>query len=88
MPNIIPIKDLRNTAEISELCHSTEEPVFITKNGYSDMVIMSSDTYDRIVAYADIFKKITASIDDINSGKGVDGTEVLKRMREKYNYDI
>lgn len=32
MPQIIPIKDLKNTSEISDLCHSTSEPVFITKN--------------------------------------------------------
>ena len=43
MPCIVPIKDLKNTAEISELCHTKDEPVFITKNGYGDMVIMSID---------------------------------------------
>ena len=47
MPQIIPIKDLKNTSEISELCHKTMEPVFITKNGYGDMVIMSIDVYDQ-----------------------------------------
>lgn len=31
MPQIIPIKDLKNTAEISELCHRSEEPIYITK---------------------------------------------------------
>ena len=45
MPCIVPIKDLKNTAEISELCHTKDEPVFITKNGYGDMVIMSMETY-------------------------------------------
>ena len=39
MPQIIPIKDLKNTSNISEMCHSIDEPVFITKNGYGDMVI-------------------------------------------------
>ena len=47
MPQIIPIKDLKNTAEISELCHRSEEPVYITKNGYGDMVIMSIENYER-----------------------------------------
>ena len=37
MPQIIPIKDLKKTSEISEMCHNTNEPVFITKNGYGDM---------------------------------------------------
>ena len=44
MPEIRPIKDLRNTTEISKLCHENEEPIFITKNGYGDMVVMSVET--------------------------------------------
>jgi len=41
MPKFIPIKDLKNTSQISEMCHVAEEPIYITKNGYGDMVIMS-----------------------------------------------
>ena len=37
MPQIKPIKDLRNTTEISELCHKSGEPLYITKNGYDDL---------------------------------------------------
>jgi hypothetical protein len=36
----MPIKDLRNTSEISEMAHRVQEPIFITKNGYSDLVVM------------------------------------------------
>ena len=46
MPQIIPIKDLKNTSEISELCHKTDEPVYVTKNGYGDMVIISMETFE------------------------------------------
>jgi len=49
MPQIRPITDLRNTTEISEICHSIREPVFITKNGYGDLVIMSIDTYELML---------------------------------------
>lgn len=37
MPLIMPIKDLRNTAEISNIAHEQQEPIFITKNGYSEL---------------------------------------------------
>ena len=47
MPQIRPITDLRNTNEISEICHARPEPVFITKNGYGDLVIMSIETYEQ-----------------------------------------
>ena len=47
MPTIMPIRDLRKTSEISELAHKKQEPIFITKNGYSDLVVMSSELYER-----------------------------------------
>lgn len=46
MPQIIPIKDLKNTSEISDMCHKANEPIYITKNGYGDMVIMSMEIYE------------------------------------------
>lgn len=49
MPQIRPITDLRNTNEISEICHARREPVFITKNGYGDLVIMSIETYEEML---------------------------------------
>ena len=42
MPLILPIKELRNTNNISNIAHKHQEPIFITKNGYSDLVVMSS----------------------------------------------
>ena len=47
MPLIMHIKDLRNTTEISNIAHKEQEPIFITKNGYSDLVAMSSELYDK-----------------------------------------
>lgn len=44
----IPIRDLKNTAAISEMCKKSADPIFVTKNGYNDMVIMSAEVYDRI----------------------------------------
>ena len=49
MPQIKPITELRNTTEISELCHAKNEPIFITKNGYGDLVIMSMETYEALL---------------------------------------
>ena len=49
MPQIIPIKELKNTSEISEMCHGKDEPIYITKNGYGDMVIMSMEVYEQMM---------------------------------------
>jgi hypothetical protein len=46
MATCIPIKDLKDTAKFSKLVHSHAEPITITKNGYDDMVVMTSDYYD------------------------------------------
>ena len=40
---IVPINKLKDTALMSEMCHDSHEPIFITKNGYSDLVVMSSE---------------------------------------------
>ena len=46
MPVIVPVRDLKDTNRISELCNREKRPVFITKNGYGDMVIMSMSYYE------------------------------------------
>ena len=60
MPNIRPISDLRNNAnEISQFCHSEREPVFITKNGTGDMVVMSIELYERQQALIELYSKLS-----------------------------
>ncbi len=43
----MPIRDMRNTSALSELAHKQQEPIFITKKGYSDLVVMSAEYFDR-----------------------------------------
>ena len=84
MPQIIPIKDLKNTSEISELCHKTMEPVFITKNGYGDMVIMSIDVYDQTMRQLNMYRELELAEQQIREGKTKDAIESLNLMRERY----
>lgn len=57
MPQIRLITDLRDTNRISDVCHSVKEPIFITKNGYGDMVVMSIETYEQIAENSRIKEK-------------------------------
>lgn len=85
MPHIRPISDLRNTNEISELCHSTNQPVFITKNGYGDLAIMSMETYEELVGEAVIDEAIEAAEEEFErTGEMRDAREVLDELRGKY----
>ena len=85
MPQIRPIKDLRNTTEISELCHQLKEPVFITKNGYGDLVLMSMETYEKKMAQLELYQKLGEAEMQLKSGEILSsGEEVINRLREKY----
>ena len=84
MPQIIPIKDLKNTSEISEMCHKAEEPIYITKNGYGDMVIMSMEIYENTMKKIAMYHDIEVSEQQIVNGKVKDARASLKEMRAKY----
>jgi len=62
MPHIRPVSDLRNNfADISRIVHETQEPVFLTKNGYGDMVVMSMEAYERKLFESEIYFKAEGS---------------------------
>lgn len=83
MPNIRPISDLRNSAnEISEFCRNAREPVFITKNGVGDMVVMSMDFYERQQTQLELYSKLAETEAVIASdAAGEDFFEVAKQLR-------
>ncbi len=83
MPRIIPINELKNTASISKYVEESNEPVFITKNGYGSMVIMSIDVYEREIAKNQVIKLINESLQDKNQEK-IDGPLFINEMKEKY----
>ena len=84
MPQIIPIKDLKNTAEISELCHRSEEPIYITKNGYEDMVIMSIENFEKTPKKLKMYQDLEESEKQIREGNVTDARKSLAIMRKKY----
>ncbi len=84
MPKIIPIKELKNTAEISEMCHVAKEPIFITKNGYGDMVIMSVELYENTMKRMNMYYELELAERQIESGKTRDAREVIQELRNVY----
>ncbi|MCD8116428.1 MAG: type II toxin-antitoxin system Phd/YefM family antitoxin [Oscillospiraceae bacterium] len=84
MPYIIPIRDLKDTAAISKMCNETQEPVYITKNGYGDMVIMSMKTYEERMWLLDVYAKLEEAEEDVREGSVRDGRTHLKELRAKY----
>lgn len=85
MPQIRPITDLRNTTEISELCHARREPLFITKNGYGDLVVMSIETYEEMVETAHTDAAISeAEREYAADGVLLDAREALSSLRRRH----
>ena len=85
MPIIRPISDLRNNfSSISESVHADDEPIFLTKNGIGDMVVMSLEYYEKQLARIELYQKLKESRDEIKRGApGKDAREVLKGLMNK-----
>ena len=83
MPVIMPIRDLRNTSEISELAHKKQEPIFITKNGYSDLVVMSCELYEKIVRENKIDQAIEEAERELREGAKPISAKVAKKRLDK-----
>jgi prevent-host-death family protein len=85
MPIIKPISDLRNKAnEISDLVHNSKEPVFITRNGEGDMVVMSLAHYSQLKIKLELLGKLAVAQSQIRAGeKGRTLRQVMKDIRNK-----
>ncbi|HKL99661.1 MAG TPA: type II toxin-antitoxin system Phd/YefM family antitoxin [Mobilitalea sp.] len=90
MPVIRPITDLRNKSnEIEELCNSSQEPVFITKNGIGELAVMSIEVYERMQARLELYSKLAEIEKDIDEGdEGRDFVEFANELRSKVNGSV
>lgn len=84
MPIILSIKELRNTTEISNIAHKEREPIFITKNGYSDLVVMSSELYDKFARINRIDQAIYESeLEILNGAEALSADDVFAELENK-----
>ncbi len=85
MTLIRPISDLRNRAnEISEICHNADQPIFITKNGQGDLVVMSQAHYERLHNLLELYQELgEAEALSAAGQKGITHREMMNRLRQK-----
>ncbi|HEX7571667.1 MAG TPA: type II toxin-antitoxin system Phd/YefM family antitoxin [Bacteroidota bacterium] len=89
MPIIKPISDLRNKSKrMSKLAHESKEPIFITKNGEGDMVLMSIAQFANMERKLDLYRKL--AVVQAQKAAGDRGRrladvvrDLRKRVREK-----
>lgn len=89
MNPIRPVSDLRNNfADISKTVHETQQPVFLTKNGFGDMVVMSMEAYENLQFESEVYFKLKESEYEAEmSDKRFSSKDVLKSMREAIGAD-
>lgn len=85
MPQIRPITDLRDTNAISDACHARREPVYITKNGYGDLVVMSIEAYEELLdTFATDRAIAEAEAEYAEAGQLHDARTALAALRRKH----
>ena len=84
MNMIRPVSDLRNNfAEISKTVHETAQPVFLTKNGYGDMVVLSMEAFENLQFESEIYFKLQAAeLKAELSSERYSSKDVLKAMKD------
>lgn len=87
MPIIRPISDIRNKFHaVSQQCHEEQEPVFLTKNGKGDLVVMSIELYERQNALFELYQKLgeAEAESSLNASK-ITHDKLMSNMRKKLN---
>ncbi len=84
MPRIVPISDLRNkTNEVVELCHEGD-PVFVTRNGEGELVVMSQALYEQMTAQIELYQKLEEAEGERRAGhRGFSHEDVMKSLRAR-----
>lgn len=84
MPTIKSSADLRNDYNsISTLCHTYNEPVFITKNGKGDLAVLSIEAYEQLTARFELYTSLERGLQDIREGNTRPLSEALADLRSR-----
>ena len=84
LPKIIPVNELKNTANIMKTCLESEVPIVITRNGYGEAVMMSVKLYEELMTKLNEATKLNESLKEIKNGASSIYWEVLfNQMRKK-----
>ena len=87
MPIIKSISSLRHrTREIASICHKKDEPVYLTTNGEGDLVVMTIDHYERLIAQVDLFERLgVAQAQSAARKKGITHRQMITKLRRRVN---
>ena len=85
LPKVLPVNELKNTANIMKTCQESPVPIVITRNGYGEAVMMSIKLYEEMFAKIQAAALINESLNEIESGGELtDANEFLAEMKKRY----
>ncbi len=85
---IVPMRDLKDTVKIENLCASENGPVFVTKNGYGRLVVMDIEYYEKTMQKIYEANAVNACLNDMEKSKTIDGDSVIGDMSKKYGINL
>ena len=88
MAAIRPSSDLRNKYnEISDFCNQFNEPVFITKNGTGDLVVLSNAEYERLCGKAELHRLLDEGLFAVKNSNNRSAEDVFSDIERKFQFD-
>ena len=88
MATIRPSSDLRNKYnEISDFCNQFNEPVFITKNGKGDLVVLSNAEYERLCSKAELHRLLDEGLFAVENDNSSPASDVFSDIERKFGFD-
>ena len=88
MAKILPSSDLRNKySEISAFCNTYNEPVFITKNGTGDLVLLSNAAYEELSGRRELHRLLDEGLCAMKAGGGRSAKDVFANIKAEYGFD-
>ena len=83
MASIRPSSDLRNKYnEISDFCHSNDEPVYITKNGKGDLAVMSIEVFEQLSGKQELIQLLGVGLKESKAGKSIPAETVFASLEK------
>lgn len=85
LPKVLPVNELKNTANILKICKESDGPIIITRNGYGEAVMMSLEVYEDLYEQVQLATLAHESLLDLKNGETpVNGKEFMDEMLKKY----
>ena len=83
---ILPIRDLKDTTNVANVVRESDDPVYVTKNGTDEMILMNPEVYERITAKNEIYSMLLEAERDVAAGNVHDADEVTGEIKNKYDF--